>query len=769
MKKSPLVTGDGYLIIRPEDEPLHDETLDAPQMPAIMRLEETSDSLRGILHDLTLKGDLCQRCALIGRSGHSQVGLDVQLADGPPEIDTRKRTVDIPILLSSLNRNIPDTLFAELKGLAESGRRLTIGRLFVPLSDHLDRTEIAAAIERHHLLLPAEATVLEDGIIEIPLTDVRYLLSTTLLTAGKNARHILMQSKEGLSLIQYVSTRGLPELFQPFEFLVGAIRISLGPYLALIDRNLNNPDIMHLAARLLDGVRTSGIDEPRQIELYHMGEEAVDPRSLAVRVRLFPADQHTAKVAAPIFTPDKAAKIIRQGVDFADVTDIFNREICDILFDNLSSSVNERGNYARIISRNKCVEIPREMEEGEWHENAQNRILYEVVRGNITSGERRGDQIPPDLRDFVESLESVGGGQNLHKVFISHKFPVTDTLRVLKRNSIGVFVGRSIGSEKETSAPSANNNGGQPLHNIYFDQTTYETFCNLADKDGTRFYMSFGEGDEMHVREFHRGFWVAKGIKEKLAAAHTVIAMFGSHVDGTEAVLAEQVHGFLEEMNRIPGFAGRFAICHGSGPGLMRFADEAAEKLGILRLGIGIDSEKIGQKPNLRPPAMTNFKNSARHLRQNLLDRTSLCKIYNIGGVGTFEELLIAITNLKLFESLPAPHIFVDPFGLGEGGNHLWAAAISQFETVAAGRQIDGHPVRLAPSWVPRFCHLVRTYEETLAIIKNFVRDPIAYWRTTGIPETDLCTAYRNVQAAGVTIPFYIDEAMRKFVQSDNR
>ena len=126
---------------------------------------------------------------------------------------------------------------------------------------------------------------------------------------------------------------------------------------------------------------------------------------------------------------------------------------------------------------------------------------------------------------------------------------------------------------------------------------------------------------------------------------------------------------------------------------------------------------------------------------------------------------MIAITNLKLFESLPAPHIFVDPFGLGKGGAHLWEEAISQFKTVAADKQVEGRPVRLAPSWVPRFCHMVRTYEESLAIIKDFVKDPVAYWRTTGIPDTDLCTAYRNVQAAGVTIPFYIAEAMQKIIQ----
>lgn len=772
MKKSPLVTGDGYLIIRPEDEPLHSETLDAPQLHAVMRLEETSDSLRGVLRELILQGTFCKQCALIGRSGHSQIGLDVSLGEADAEINTRRRTVEIPVVLTSLNRNIPDTLFAHLKCLVENGLRPTIGRLFIPLCDPLDGGEIAAAVDQHHLLLPDAARVSASGTIEIPIENIRYLLSTTLLTAGKNAQHVLLQSKEGLSLIQYLSTRGLPAELGPRDFLVGAIRISLGPYLAVIDRTLNKDGIIHLAARLLDGVRTSGIEEPRQIELYNRGDETVDPRTLAVRVRLFPADPATSRVAERIFKPEQAAKIIRQGVDFADVTEIFALDVFDALCDNLSGSVSDRGSFARILSRNKSNEIRREMEAGEWHENAQNRVIYEVVRGNIVSGERRGDQIPPDLRGFVESLESVGGSQTHRKVYVSHQFPGTDTLRVLKRNNVGVFAGRSIGSEREPVAGlfGAEENG--TARNIYFDQTTYETFCNLAERDGVRFYMRFGEGDDAHVREFHRGFWVARGVKEQLAATHTVIAMFGSHVEGTEAVLSSQVRSFLKEIQKLPDFEGRFAICHGSGPGLMRIADDMAESLGILRLGIGIESERIGQVANLRPPAIVNFKNSARHLRQNLLDRISLCKIYNIGGIGTLEELLIAITNLKLFENLPAPHIFVDPFGFGEGGTHLWESVIEQFKTVADVKQVGSHPVRLAPVWVPRFCHVVRTYEESLAIIKDFVEDPLAYWRSTEIPDHELRTAYQNARRAKITIPFYIEEAMRKAVGdafNDNR
>jgi len=759
MKRSPLLTEDGLLILPPGDEPGVNETLGVPQMRGIMRLEGTSDTLRGVLNDLRSSGSIKTHCCLIGRSGHSQVGLDVELGEGEPQIHSGRRLVEIPVVLTSLNRNIPDILFAELRNLADRGVHPTIARLFIPMSEPMSGAEIEKASLRYHLLLPPQAVVSGDGVIEIPLENIRYLLSTTLLTAGQNAQYVLLKSKEGLSLIQYRSHHGIPEHLDAGGFLVGAVRISLGPYLALIERDCSHPKVFHLAARLLDAVRTTGIMVPRQVELYNGHHEAVDPRTLKIKMRLFPADPATAKVAARIFLGTRAEKIIRDGVGFSDATNIFNMEVCEALFDNLSPCPGERGNYARILSRNRSVEIQREMAEGEWHESAQNRVIYEVIRGKIDFGEHKGDQIQPDLRGFVDALESVGGTQDLRRVFVSHQFPLTDTLRVLKRNNVGVFVGKSIRAEKD-GAEGNDLPGLPPTPNIYFDQTTYETFCDLEGRDGVKFYMVFGEDGDAHVREFQRGFWVTRGAKELQEETHTVIAMFGSHVEGTEDVLTTQIHRFLAEIQRIPDLEGHVAVCHGSGPGVMRIADDAAAELEILRIGVGIDTERIGQKPNLRPPVMVNFKNSARHLRQNILDRTSLCKIYNIGGMGTLEELLIAVTNLKLFESLPAPHLFVDPFGLGENGRHLWLSAIEQLRTSARVKQIGSYTVRLAPAWVPNFCHMVRDYGEALAVIREFVTDPVGYWDRTGIGDDGLCAAYENARKADVTIPPYIQAAV---------
>ena len=767
MTRAPILTHDGFFIMDSETEPSLDNELGVPKLAGIMRLEETSDTLRGVISDFSADGLLKERCALIGRSGHSQIGLDIDFDAGMPILNSRRRCIDLPIQIMSLNPNIPDALFSEIKAMMESNRKLTIGRLFIPMVPSLTHDQVKQAEADHHILLPPGAEIDSDGVVILPLENTHYLLSNTLLSAGHNTQVVLHESKEGLGLIQYSARSGRPEMIPSCDFLCSSMRISLGPYNGLIDRDLNEAGVFHLAARLLDAVRTSGINTPRQVELFNSSDHAVLTQGLQVRVRLYPTDPATAAIANQLLSSNRAMKIIRDGVDFADATNIFNIKICDTLFDSLGATPTDRGNHSRLLTRNKCTVIQRELLENEWHENAQNRIIYEVVRGTITSGVHTNEQISPDIRAFTESLELVGGAQNLRRVFVTHEFPCTDTLRVLKRNNVGVFIGRSI-RLSETAENDLSVLSLPPLHNIYFGQTTYETFCDLTGREGARFYMIFGEGDQRHIREFYHGFWMTREGKEKIVDIHTMVAMFGSHVEGTAEVLTGQIQQFFAKLRVVPEIDGALAICHGSGPGVMKIADDAAASQSILSIGIGIDSEKVGQRPNLRPPVLLNFNNSARHMRQNILDRTSLFKIYNIGGMGTLEEVLIAITNLKLFESLPAPHIFVDPFNLGENSTHLWESTLEQLRSASSLKTIGSHSVRLAPAWVPNFCHLVRDYDAVLEIITDFVRDPDAYWEKTGIPDQDLLLACDNAVRAEVIIPPYLQRAI-KTVRDRNR
>ena len=76
----------------------------------------------------------------------------------------------------------------------------------------------------------------------------------------------------------------------------------------------------------------------------------------------------------------------------------------------------------------------------------------------------------------------MGGEQNLSKIFVTDTLPPADTLRVLKRNGIGVVAVRSLGPRRPD---------GRAEH--YLDQSIYEELVNLA-REGVRFYLLLDEG-----------------------------------------------------------------------------------------------------------------------------------------------------------------------------------------------------------------------------------------------------------------------------------
>ena len=233
------------------------------------------------------------------------------------------------------------------------------------------------------------------------------------------------------------------------------MHIALGPFTAFIERATTTPAVFHLASRLLDGIRTSGIATPRQVELYNGGGEAVATDGLAVRLRLYPPDDRVARLAERVLAPGRAREVLAAGVDFAGLTDIFTPSVARILCDEVSGDPGEGGVYGRIFMPGKMIAIPWEQEEGCWLEEFQWRLVYEYARGNIPEGVLEGEEIPKRLRSFLDGLKYVGGEQKLSKVFVADALPPVDTLRVLKRNGIGVVVARGVGCKHRPGLPAA--------------------------------------------------------------------------------------------------------------------------------------------------------------------------------------------------------------------------------------------------------------------------------------------------------------------------
>lgn len=754
MIASPLVTGDGQLISI-GDVHFNDE-LAAPQAYGVIRFSHTSDTLRGLVRDLRDRAardslPLTDFMDISGRSGHSRIGLDVRLTGDAPEVSDAARTVDIPVAVTALNAVLAETL-ADLRCQCVDGG-VDFGRLFIPRGPALGRAEIEGARDAGLLLLPERHRITEDGVVELPLLNMRYVLSARLLGVGRNFAEMVVKGKHGLSIFQCLSPAGLPDTLRAKEFVVGAVHIALGPFVAFIEREATSQGVFHLASRLLDGIRTTGMDTPRQVELYNGGDEAVENATLAVRVRLYPPDDQLARLAGRVLKPGRSRQVLAAGADVADLIDIFTPESSRVFFDEVTADPARGGIYGRIFMPGKMISIPWEQEEGSWLQEFQWRLVYEYARGNIPEGVLEGEEIPKRLRSVLNDLKYVGGEQKLSKVFVSESLPPVDTLRVLKRNGIGVVAARGMGCAVGQACP---------LPHFRMDQTLYEELVRL-ENEGMRFYLLLELGGEAQVREFYKGLWVTRQGKARLPGIHTTMAMFGSACDVLGPVLEEPVTTFLRGLRDHPRLGDGFAVAHGSGPGVMRTVDDAAAKLGIYRIGVGINAEEIGQITNFAPEAVAQFTNLAMNTRQDLLDRRSLFKVFNLGGFGTSYEVNMALTFMKIGQCLPAPYIFVDPLGLGPNGAPFWRESLMQFRTLSSDLSGGGHDLgALGPRWIVNLCHEVKSYEEGYAVITGFLDDPASYWKEHEIPAAKVRQARDNLRQAGMPIPPYIDEALEE-------
>ncbi len=756
MLPAPLITSDGQLTDVSE---IHfDPRQGVPSLTATMRFDGAGDKFRGMMRDIASrmakeKQPLESFCQISGRSGHSRIGLDVAFTDEPPQISDRDKTVELGVLVSALNPDLGAAL-SDLQVLVEK-EPVDIGRLFIPLTPALDKSRIENAVKAGHILLPPSHTINADGVIELPLEDYHFIMSKKLLGIPKNFAEMVVRGKHGLSMFQHPSPLGLPAQMEGHQFLVSAIHISLGPYCAFIQRELNNPQIRHLASRLLDGIRTTGMRVPRHVELFNAGKEAVNTKDLRVRLKIYPAGEQTQQIASRLFSsPKQVTAMLERGVDVTELTSLFDPKICATLFDEISPSPELGGAYGRLIMPGKLITIPWEQEGPHWMPEFQWRLVYEAASGSTAALVQSGSKIQKRFEAITENLSYVGGEQKLSKIFLADSLPPTDTLRVLKRNGFGVVLLRSISSRvgKENAAP-----------NFYLDQNIYEELVDLSE-GGMRFFLVIESGEyNAHVREFYKGFWVTAKGKAELDQIHTTIAVFGSAVDKTKDSLIQQFGDFLGSLNKDKRLRGHFAVTHGSGPGVMKAIDDAAARLDVARIGVGIDAEKIGQKINMAPEILVHFISLALNTRQDIMDRRSIFKIFNVGGFGTSYEINMALTFMKIGHCLPAPYIFVDPFGLGPKGQPLWQQTLEQFATITTPQTINNEKIPpLGPSWVVNCCHLVSSYDEGLKLITGFIDNPRQYWQGAGVDIECVLRARNNLKSVNVAIPPYIEEALQK-------
>ena len=228
---------------------------------------------------------------------------------------------------------------------------------------------------------------------------------------------------------------------------------------------------------------------------------------------------------------------------------------------------------------------------------------------------------------------------------------------------------------------------------MYFFEPSYEHGPFLSQMDHNRLleYHAFGldifwvsglSGQLMvHTIRDGMGYFV---VPERVADFHKsmLFAFYGSN----QKLSSDGVSRLGQFLDALIGFWGKnIGIVTGGGSGVMEQANTLARERGILSGANFLDI--TDQSMTTDVDFCQVFQSTCRHSRQKWFEVAPFA-IFNVGGLGSLEELGITLCNMKLSILEPVPVILFDT----EGDGRYWKGVEHQIkEMVLQGR---------APAWI---------------------------------------------------------------------
>lgn len=623
------------------------------------------------------------------RSGHAQIGINSEIA--AHHLDRKRRELVLDGSLVNLN-----PLLAGVLDYFQIGDDL--GRLVI--MDPERRVEdiyhflhkrifVGQAIESCEGFDVREEVDPHTGktchYLTIDLLPYHYVFEREALSRASINRVI----KEGRVALNRLRTRLPLELqnavLQPRQFFVGAIKISLGDFVAVIDSE-TEPDkgcVRHLPAGILDPFRTV---RDRQVELYNYGDRDVPLDQIKIRIRFF-------KARNPLSVPLEKEKIL-YGYRLYDLVTIADLESIFRAVKTMNEQAEKKqgqGLLGIILSKGRMAGIPKA-------QNPEGEAQVEIIKNRIAKVSDISDAVHAlkasngDLGRILSNLSVMGGTSS--KVFCSSSFPSEEIINVLRRSGIRTFL-----ADQE-----------QPV----FSEDYISKMIQLTHSETSICEFLSYDRQSSKLVTFYHGCFMEPDDRPRFDKVKYWLAFYGSHSNRADNRL--MIH-FISQLVEI--FGAEMGIVHGGGPGLMKESNDLARKNNIMSLGIGIDLVDQAQEALRTCDGYICYRSGARHARQRHIEKLANLPIINTGGYGTNEELAITITSLKLHENPLAPVILLDPEG-------MWESARQQFEKIA--HDDLGH------GFVPGLIRTCRTAEEAVTELVGFTADPASWYQAHAIP-----------------------------------
>ncbi len=584
------------------------------------------------------------------RSTLARIGIEM-VRTGPPAVDGNRLVFDAEAFL--FDHSFPHASY--WKKLLRSGA--PVGRLFyAPESAKLSSTEIQDAIARNSLKLPATISIDRHGSVFLTPHNVRYSLNPRL---QRPEFERLVSGDAGRSYLDKVQVRHETPLLTipPRSGILTSCSMYLKEHYVILNRGEGNFGI-HTSAILLDPIKTFGTNI--MLEIYNTGDQPVLNPVVSVEVFRAPAPADT----------DSKSLLKKRTRLLASATELYQsldeNPPRDTAEGKPRSRVTVKGQSATQENRSLFLPSSRLFDRAALKAALADAATRRTVIDALDAAPADADTL---VVDYFPNLPE--------QIEILARLPQIKLRRIIFRR------------------PSR-------THGFFLSHNAHGRLVNYNDLGIDVYWYNDQLGDlYIHTYKKDQGFFVREELVRKFQET-TILAFYGSAV-GLDQADTDRISALIE---RLTGFIGAsVGVLTGGGGGVMRLATEQARAKGALTGACFLELE--AQPPEIGVDFFNTFQETSRHFRQKWFEVADFC-IFNVGGVGTLEEIGIELCNLKLGIRPRIPYIFFN--------SRFWADLRKQVRNMVKTKR--------APEWMLDYIlftddpdEVVDFYRKTLRVL----------------------------------------------------
>lgn len=577
------------------------------------------------------------------RSSLARIGLEM-LVHGEPRVEGNRLELNADAFI--YDPSFPNAPY--WKKLLRTGA--PVGRLFyAPAAAKLTTAEIWDAIKQNHIKLPNTISIDRLGRVFLTPHQVSYTLNPRLLRI--NFEHIV-SGNAGRAYLDKVQVRhdAAPLTIPPHSGILTSCSMYLKEHFVVLNPGEGNFGI-HTSAVLLDPIKTFGTNV--MLEIYNTGDQPVVNPMVSVEIYRAPeANDPELKTLTK-----KRQKLLGAASGLYKCLD--ENPPRDTVEARPRTKITVRGQTGTMENRSIVVRANddlRKFLEGEACPTGS-RTMIQALDDAPENGDTLVVDYFPDLLEHTELVTRIGDVRLKRLIF-----------RKASRTH-GYFLSSNAHARLDMFDAIG-------LQIYWYDELTKDLY--------------------QHVYKKEHGFFVREEMARRFQEA-TVLAFYGSAV-GLEQADTDRISSLVDKLTTFIGH--NLGVLTGGGGGVMRLATDQARGKGALTGACFLELE--AQPPELGVDFFNTFQESSRHFRQKWFEAADFC-IFNVGGVGTLEEVGIEMCNLKLGIRPRVPYVFFNA--------RFWADLRKQLHQMIKTKR--------APAWIADYVLFTDDPDEVVAFYRK--------------------------------------------------